>query len=153
MSLRPTALNGDVGAWDAFVTQAEGSGFCHLAGWHEVLHDVLGAECHYLVASGEDGELEGVLPLARVRSRLFGHYLVSLPFLNHGGPLGSPRAVRQLVQGAVREAVRSSADVLELRTRRDLDVGLPLSMRKHEVVLDAPGDGGRALGRLLLQAA
>ena len=138
MSVRPTALEGDAGAWDAFVTQAEGSGFCHLAGWHEVMHDVLGAECHYLVVSGEDGELEGVLPLARVKSRLFGHYLVSLPFLNHGGPIGTPRAVRLLVRSAVREAVRSRADLLELRTRRDLDLGLPLSMRKHEVVLDLP---------------
>ena len=52
-------------------------------------------ECIYLAArDASTGELVGVLPSVRVRSLVFGHFLVSMPFLNYGGPLGSDEAVR-----------------------------------------------------------
>jgi len=124
--------------WDAFVDRAEGSTPFHLAGWRDILSDVLGAECLYWVATGPRGECEGLLPLARVRSRIFGHYLVSLPFLNYGGPLGSPAARRRLVQEAVAEARRSQVDLLELRTRHEGELGLPVVSRKLTVLLDLP---------------
>jgi len=132
-------LDGDTGCWDEFVARAEGSSFCHLAGWREILSDVLGAECLYRVATDGEGEWQGVLPLVRVKSWIFGHYLVSLPFLNDGGPLGSPAARRQLVKDAVSEARRSRADLLELRTR-DVQGGvdLPVSPRKITVLLPLP---------------
>jgi hypothetical protein len=41
---------------------------------------------HYLLAE-RGGEIVGVLPLAQVKSRLFGHSLVSLPFCAYGGVL------------------------------------------------------------------
>lgn len=129
---------GGAAAWDAFVARTEGSSFCHLAGWREILSGVLGAECLYWVATAQGGVIEGVLPLVRVKSRLFGHYLVSLPFLNDGGPLGSPAARRRLAQDAVSEALHSRADLLELRTRDARDLSLPVSSRKITVILDLP---------------
>ena len=130
---------GGAAAWDAFVARTEGSTFCHLAGWRDILSDVLGAECLYWVASAAGGrEIEGILPLVRVKSRLFGHYLVSLPFLNSGGPLGSIAARQRLAQDAVAEARRSGADLLELRTRDAQDLELPVSSRKITVILDLP---------------
>jgi serine/alanine adding enzyme len=131
-------LDGATGSWDEFVTRAEGSSFVHLAGWRDILRDVLGAECLYWVATDRGGEWQGILPLARVKSRLFGHYLVSLPFLNYGGPLGSPAAQQRLVQEAVAEARRSSVDLLELRTRYGGSLGLPTCSRKITVLLDLP---------------
>lgn len=129
---------GGAGAWDAFVARSDASSFCHLAGWRDILSDVLGAECLYWVATGNGGEWEGVLPLVRVKSRLFGHYLVSLPFLNYGGPLGSSAARQRLAHEAVSEAQRSRADLLELRTREDDDLQLAVSARKITVVLELP---------------
>lgn len=132
-------LNGDRRAWDGFVTRADGSSFCHLAGWREILTDVLGAECLYWAAVDKDG-LRGVLPLVRVRSRIFGHFLVSLPFLNDGGPLGTPAARERLAGEAVAEARRSRADLLELRTRDATGLELAVSSRKITVVLPLPAD-------------
>jgi serine/alanine adding enzyme len=126
------------GSWDEFVARAEGSSFCHLAGWRQILSDALGAECLYWVATDPSGQWQGVLPLARVKSRLFGHYLVSLPFLNYGGPLGSLAARQRLVQEAVIVARRSRADLLELRTRYDGGVGLPVCSRKITTLLELP---------------
>ena len=129
---------GGAAAWDEFVARADGSTFCHLVGWRSILSDVLGAECLYQVATAPDGAIEGVLPLVRVRSRIFGHYLVSLPFLNYGGPLGSTAARRCLTEAAVSEARRSRADLLELRTRDANALDLPVSSRKITVILDLP---------------
>ena len=131
-------LGGIASSWDEFVARAERSSFCHLAGWRDILSDVLGAECLYWVATDRNGEWQGVLPLVRVSSRIFGHYLVSLPFLNYGGALGSSAAQRRLVQEAVTEARRSRADLLELRTRYDGDLGLSARSRKITVLLDLP---------------
>ena len=131
-------LQGVTRSWDAFVARAAGSSFCHLAGWRDILSNVLGTECLYWVATDRSGECQGILPLARVKSWIFGHYLVSLPFLNAGGPLGLPAARRRLVQAAVAEARRSRADLLELRTRSATDLGLPVSSRRITVLMDLP---------------
>jgi FemAB-related protein (PEP-CTERM system-associated) len=133
------SLDGATSAWDDFVRRDSASTFCHLAGWRDIVSDVLGAECLYRWATdGGGGEWGGVLPLVRVRSRMFGHYLVSMPFLNYGGPLGSPSAQRRLVDDAVGEARRSRADLLEMRSRDDSDLGLATSSRKITVVLPLP---------------
>jgi FemAB-related protein (PEP-CTERM system-associated) len=134
------ALDGGTGSWDEFVARAEGGSFCHLAGWRDIFSDVLGAECLYRVATGPSGEWQGILPLVRVKSWIFGHYLVSVPFLNYGGPLGSAVAQRRLAEEAVTEARRSRADLLELRTRSAGDLDLPVSTRKITVVLELPAD-------------
>lgn len=137
--LELVSLNGDSQAWDDFVTHADGSSVFHLAGWREILADVLGAECLYCAVVDRDG-WRGVLPLARVRSPIFGHYLVSLPFLDDGGPLGDPAARERLTQEAVSMARRTGADLLELRTRGSAGLDLPVSSRKITVQLPLPTD-------------
>ncbi len=49
-----------------------------------------GHPTHYLLAE-RDGAICGVLPLAEVRSRLFGHALVSTPFCVYGGIVATDR--------------------------------------------------------------
>ena len=130
-------LSDDTEAWDRFVEAAPGASFCHLAGWREVMDDVLGHECLYLVAVEESDTTAGVLPLVSVKSRVFGRYLVSMPFLNAGGPLGAPQARAALAERAREEAVRRGVRLLELRSR-DGVAGFSLSRRKISVVLDLP---------------
>jgi serine/alanine adding enzyme len=123
--------------WDRFVTSATGSTFCHLSGWREIMTDVLGHEPAYFAACNSDGAWRGVLPLVRVRSVL-GHYLVSMPFLNDGGPLGDDAARLQLVEYAVGEAQRSGAALLELRSRNPVSGPVETSNRKITVHLEMP---------------
>jgi serine/alanine adding enzyme len=131
-------LDGSVAVWDAFAAAAPGSTFCHLSGWREVMADVLGHECVYTIACDGAGAWRGILPLVRVRSPLFGHYLVSLPFLNAGGPIGAPDAVGDLVAHAAGLAQRFGVDLLELRTRNVVPAELRLSQRKLTVRLELP---------------
>ena len=128
----------DMQAWERFVESVPDSTFCHLAGWREIMSDVMGHECLYLVASDEADRIRGVLPLVRVRSVL-GHYLVSVPFVNDGGPIGDEDAVRALTDFAVAAARRTNAELLELRCRRELvAAGIVTSFRKVGVHLPLP---------------
>jgi FemAB-related protein (PEP-CTERM system-associated) len=80
----------------------------------------------------------GVLPLVRVKSSLFGHFLVSMPFVNYGGPLGAVEPVRELVRFAVEMAKADGVKLLEIRSRTELPLDLEVSHRKITVVLDLP---------------
>ncbi len=134
-------------AWDDFVRASDGWSHFHLYGWKRVIQEALGHECPYLVAH-EDDVIKGVLPLVRVKSPLFGHFLVSMPFLNYGGPLGSSEAVTALSAEAERISEDSGAKLLELRCRRELDVSLPVSHRKITVVRDLYADPEKVWGDL-----
>ena len=139
MTLRVEAFSGEPGEWDAVARATPAWTHFQLYGWRRVVEAALGHECIYLAAREEGTSvLRGVLPLVRVRSVLFGHYLVSMPFLNYGGPLGDEEAVRAL---ALEAAARTSADgakLLELRSREPLPLDLPVSHRKITVLLDLP---------------
>lgn len=126
--------------WDAFVPTAPGATFCHLAAWRSIIADVMGHEPVYLVARGADDEIIGVLPMFRLRSRLFGNRLVSMPFLNYGGPIGLPGGVAALLDAAVEEARLSGVRDLELRTREPITSELAVADRKVTVLLPLPED-------------
>jgi len=102
----------------------------------------MGHTWHGLLAS-RGSDLEGVLPLVHVRSRLFGKYLVSMPFINYGGPVGSEDARALLMSQARDLAGELGVGLLELRNQAPLDEvssDLVRSDRKITVVLDLPGD-------------
>jgi FemAB-related protein (PEP-CTERM system-associated) len=112
-----TLGNGDRERWDAFVASCPEATFFHLTGWKNVLENVLGHPTCYLYAESSRG-IEGVLPLAHVRSRLFGNALVSTPFCVCGGVAAtSEEARRALEDEAERLALSLGVDYLELRNR------------------------------------
>jgi FemAB-related protein (PEP-CTERM system-associated) len=64
-----------------------------------------------------------------------------MPFLNYGGPIGVTEACRFLCDEVVALADRSGAQLLELRTRFDVDArSLATNPRKITVLLDLPDD-------------
>ena len=127
----------DFAEWDAFVAASPSATMSHQAGWRHVVTGVLRHDYHGLEARDAAGTLRAVLPLVRVRG-LVGHFLVSLPFLNDGGPVGDADACALLVEHAVALARDSGADLLELRTRTPLDGSLRTSNRKVAVHLPLP---------------
>ncbi|MGP9801162.1 FemAB family XrtA/PEP-CTERM system-associated protein [Rheinheimera sp. NSM] len=100
-------------AWDQFVNNCEEATFFHLSGWQQVVA-ACGHQCHYLYATEHD-TIVGVLPLARVKSVLFGDALVSTPFCVYGGALGAPQVKRFLEQAAIELATSLNVHHLELR--------------------------------------
>jgi len=110
----------DRGRWDAFVAQCPDATFFHRAGWLGVIEDALGHRCHYLLAE-RSGEIVGILPLAHVRSRLFGSALVSVPCGVYAGVAATEPAARDaLIDEAVRLAEALGVDALEMRNRHPM---------------------------------
>jgi FemAB-related protein (PEP-CTERM system-associated) len=101
--------------WDEFVFACPQATFFHRAGWQTILREVFRHQPFFLYAE-EAGRIVGVLPLAQVKSVLFGHSLVSLPFAVYGGVAASdPAAAEALEREAQRLAAELGVEHLELR--------------------------------------
>jgi FemAB-related protein (PEP-CTERM system-associated) len=115
----------DRAAWDAFVEAHPEATFCHLSGWWDAVAEGLGHQPHFLIAQRGDS-IEAVLPLAEVKSRLFGHTLVSTPGCVYGGALALNDAARRAVTDhACALAESLGVDALELRHQRPLEPEWP----------------------------
>ncbi|MEJ2240378.1 MAG: GNAT family N-acetyltransferase, partial [Gemmatimonadales bacterium] len=131
-------FRGESAEWDDFVRSQQGWTHFHLYDWKRVIEAVFGHECIYLVKRDATNALIGILPLVRVKSRVFGHFLVSMPFVNYGGPLGTPDAMKDLAGHATEIAANSGAGLMELRSRAELAIPLDVSHRKVTLLLDLP---------------
>jgi hypothetical protein len=91
-----------------------GTGY-HSPAWLEVIGDAFGHETRYLAAESSEG-VAGVLPLVFFRSRVFGTFTVSLPFVNYGGILADNAVAAQALLDAAIDATRQAGGThLELR--------------------------------------
>ncbi|MAS40752.1 MAG: peptidoglycan bridge formation protein FemAB [Porticoccaceae bacterium] len=100
--------------WDAFVVACPEATFFHRAAWQSIIENVFGHRTFFLLAE-RAGEVVGVLPLAEVKSRLFGHSMVSLPFCVYGGPVGDPAAIEALETAAEAHSQKCGVAHLEFR--------------------------------------
>lgn len=109
--------------WDDFVLGCPEASFFHRAGWQRVLGQVFRHDTHYLFAE-DNGRITGVLPLAHVKSLLFGSALTSLPFAVYGGVAATDAASVAALEGEAQQlAQRLGVPHLELRNvqRRHAD--------------------------------
>ncbi len=106
--------------WDQFVRSQPDGSFFQLAGWQNVLFNSFGHQPFYLYALRND-QIVGVLPLAEVNSKLFGHQLVSTPFCVYGGALGEPAVRRALEAKAIEIGQQLGVAHVELRYKDPQD--------------------------------
>ena len=120
-------------AWNDYVRSHADATVDHLFEWQHVFTSTFGHECTYLAAL-RDGSVVGVLPLVQFRSRLFGRFVVSLPFLNYGGLLASDDAAACALVARARELTQAFGGThLELR---HVDRQRPdLPFRSHKLAL------------------
>jgi FemAB-related protein (PEP-CTERM system-associated) len=117
MEIKQLALTDTANAarWDAFVLACPEATFFHRAAWQRILRDVFRHPTYFLYAE-QGGKIHGVLPLAHIKSRLFGNSLIALPFAVYGGvAASSPEAASALELAAQSLAGRLDVDHLEFR--------------------------------------
>jgi len=111
--------------WDQFVMTHPDATFFHRAGWKTVIEKAFGHRTWFLYAES-NGEILGLLPLAEVRSILFGHSLSSLPFCVYGGIVSSNNFVREKLELAAQElAEELKVDYLEFRNINPIHTDWP----------------------------
>lgn len=137
--LDPQPFEGSQEEWNRAVRTLESGTFCHLWGWGEVFQDALGHTSHRWVTRDPKGDIRGLLPAIWMKSRLFGRSLISMPFLNYGGPLGSAEDRAGLADAMVAAGKANRADRVEFRDR-EAALDLAPSREKITVVLPLPDD-------------
>ncbi|HEY5997789.1 MAG TPA: FemAB family XrtA/PEP-CTERM system-associated protein [bacterium] len=139
------AVADDAERWDCYVDGSPAAAAYHRFGWKGVVERSFGHRTHYLLAESGGG-VAGVLPLVRLKSRLFGNFLVSMPFVTYGGVCADDQEARvALLREAVNIARRENASHIELRHREPLDLGLPAKTAKVSMHLGLPDSADHLL--------
>lgn len=101
--------------WNAFVANCPEATFFHRSEWQTILRDIFRHDTYFLYVE-QEGEIAGILPLAHVKSILFGNALVSLPFTVYAGIAAtSAQAVSALEDAAQDLARQLDVEHLEFR--------------------------------------
>ena len=120
--------------WDAYVASHPCTTNYHQYAWRKVIEKSFCHRTYYLAARNHRDEICGILPLVHIKSRLFGSFLVSLPFFNYGGLLCNEEdAGASLLDRARCLLGELYADHTELR---HLDIRLEgLATKEHKVTM------------------
>jgi FemAB-related protein (PEP-CTERM system-associated) len=126
--------------WQTYVKRAPHASLYHALEWRDILLRTFGHRSWYLMVRDDD-EVRGVLPLVEMKSPIFGHFLVSLPFVDYGGILAdTPDHETALAAAASELCARRGAHHVELRQSfaapRCAQAGWTL--RQHKAALVIP---------------
>jgi serine/alanine adding enzyme len=132
--------------WRAYVENAPRASLYHRLEWRQIILQTFGHRAHYLIAR-QRGVVRGVLPMIEMQSRLFGHFFVSLPFVNYGGILAdAPEHEAALATAAIERAMRRGARHIELRHSVEAAGWSTANwkLRQHKAALIVPLDTDEA---------
>lgn len=124
-----------------FVTSFDGASVYHLTDWCDLIGDVFGHRCYYFMAESTEGEIAGVLPVVRLKSKLFGDYMVSMPYFNYGGAVGVNEDVESaLINSVADKAVDLGSQHIEFRDTRQRASFESVRTDKVAMILPLPDD-------------
>lgn len=127
-------IDTDAGEWNRFVAAHPAGTAFHRWEWKSIHTRIFRHRARFVVLERE-GAICGVLPLVEVRSVVFGRFLMSMPYVNYGGPLvTAPEDAALLCDYA--KAIGNTVDLVELRSSIPLVTDMTLSQRKVTVMLD-----------------
>lgn len=126
--------------WDAFVLAQTSDPLFLQYDWKKVFEKAYGNRCYYLLAE-ERGAPVGILPLVFKNSRIFGKFLVSLPYFDSAGACASrEEACTALLAKAAEVARQTKAAYIELRHTQKVFADLPSKEGKVTMMLELPPD-------------
>lgn len=133
-----TLLTNEDDAWNQYVESSSAASLYHRTEWKQLINNVFGHECYYFYASNNNKKITGILPLVRLKSRLFGDFMVSMPYFNIGGAVANSMSIEQnLMQAANKYAEKIGSNHIEYRD--DISrPGLAVRSEKVNMVLSLP---------------
>jgi FemAB-related protein (PEP-CTERM system-associated) len=138
----------DACRWNAYTDNFPEASIYHGWAWGQLVEETFGHQAHYLAASS-GGAIQGVLPFVNMKSRLFGQFLVSMPFSSYGGVLAMTTEARNaLLEEAARFAQQTGARYVEMRQGAACDVQWLDKTPKVTMVVELPGSVEELWNRL-----
>lgn len=141
MHMRVEFIESDEAKWNAFVESTKSGSSYHRFEWKKIIAETFGHRCYYLAAVDGQDNWYGVLPLVHMRSKLFGNFLTSVPFVNYGGVLYEHPDVASLLLTSAEELRRNTkSSHVELRHIGCSIAGIPTRQHKVTMILDLAND-------------
>ncbi|MHB2155301.1 FemAB family XrtA/PEP-CTERM system-associated protein [Calditrichota bacterium GD2] len=126
-------------AWDAFVDRHPSGRIYQKTVWKAIFEQAFGRKTLYYFAEDEAGEIQGVLPLVHFHTFIAGKQLISLPYVNYGGPIFKHELAAELLMTKMRELLEATnSDVVEIRYDRAQAFDLPVKENKVTFYLTLP---------------
>ena len=131
-------LNDELDEWNTYVSKNAAASLYHRAEWRNLIRDSFGHESFYFMARNESQGITGILPLVRLRSRLFGDYMVSMPYFNYGGAIADHQVIEQQLMNVANEHA-GKLGIAHIEYRDDIPrPGLPERSDKVSMILPLP---------------
>jgi serine/alanine adding enzyme len=99
-------LGNEYDAWNDYVESNPAASLYHRAEWRELIKKTFGHECCHFYAT-VNKQVVGVLPLVRLKSTLFGDFMVSMPYFNYGGAIANNLVIEQKLMDAANNHANS----------------------------------------------
>jgi len=128
--------------WDYYVAHKYNASIYHFWEFKRIVQDSFGHKTIYLAAFDANNKICGVLPAIEMNSRLFGHFIVSLPFFTYGAALTDNEAVENELYGSLIDyAKQENIQHIELRAmheKKKLQGNAPCKENKVSMVRTLP---------------
>ena len=126
----------DASQWREFTESINHSNIYHDVKWCDLIKSNFGHTPYYITCRKSDGGLCGVFPVIHMNSRLFGSFLISMPYFNYGGPLSEYALVEQkMMDYAAELGAKLDCSHLEVRETHPRDNWLS---KQHKVTMILP---------------
>ncbi len=127
-------------AWSDYENQAANATVAHRIGFRDVIRKSLGHKPRYLIAL-DGSTVRGILPLFVVTTWWRAKYVVSIPWLDYGGPCADNREIaKALLDRAVGITKQEGASFLEFRSVGNYGIGMQERLDKASFVLKLEND-------------
>ena len=126
--------------WNDYA-ESNNASLYHHSNWRHLIKEVFGHESFYIYATNLNNDVVGILPLIRLRTLLFGDYLVSMPYFNYGGCIADKNEIANLLlieSENIRKKLGCSH--VELRSDKEQISSLPSREDKVTMLLNLPDD-------------
>jgi serine/alanine adding enzyme len=131
-------LSNEHDKWNEYVESNPAASIYHRVEWKNLIQNTFGHEPSYYYAKNTSGKILGILPLIRIKSRLFGDFMISMPYFNYGGAIADhPSIEEKLIEVANQNAATLGIEHIEYRD----DIprkGLPSRTNKVNMILTLP---------------
>jgi len=136
--------------WDQYVQKHANASVYHLSSWKTLIENTFNHLCYYFYVENSQGHICGVLPCVNLSSRLFGNYIVSMPFFNYGGALSeNDEITNMLLNETIKLGNTLKVSHIQYREQTErTNSELAVSTDKVNMVLQLP-ESQEALGKLI----
>jgi len=122
--------------WQSFVASQPQASVYHDARWCALIKSNFGHKPQYITCKKPNGDLFGVFPTVHLSSKLFGTFLVSMPYFNYGGPLSEyPVVAEKMMEYATQIGSNLGCTHLESRETQKRASWL---CKQHKVTMILP---------------